>query len=95
MPLTWMPPPSTPTWQPVPLDEHEKDIGDYQIDALVTGGGAHVAYVQEFWYACYANALCAATGEWTRGGAFLDAVSAMQWAERMAGVHPAKPGDAR
>jgi hypothetical protein len=37
----------------------------------------------------------AATGNLERGGPYSDRVAAMLWAERVAGLHPAKPGDER
>ena len=55
----------------------------------------HIARIEDFGYAAYPSALNAATGNWERGGAYSNCVEAMLWAERVAGLHPAKPGDER
>jgi hypothetical protein len=74
----------TATWQPK----------NWHCDMLVAENGDAIAYVEDFGYAAYPMAINA-TGNWERGGAFCDRVAAMQWAERVAGLHPAKPGDER
>lgn len=78
-----------PTWQPS-LDEP-----GYQVDRLVDEAGDTIAMIEDFGYACYPSALNAVTGNKERGGAYRDRVSAMLWAERVAGLHPPKPEDER
>jgi hypothetical protein len=78
-----------PTWQPTPHNVA------YQDDLLMTDDGRCIARVEAFGYACYPCAISAATGNLERGGPYHDRVAAMQWAERVAGLHPAKPGDER
>jgi hypothetical protein len=80
---------TTPVWQPSP------DESDWQRDVLVDETGREIACLEDFGCAAYPIALSAATGKWQCGGPYQDRVAAMQWAERIAGVHPAKPGDAR
>jgi hypothetical protein len=78
-------------WQPMapPASGYE------QLDKLVDDSGHTVAFLEDFGYAAYPCALNAATGNWERGGAYRDRVEAMQWAERVAGLHPGKLGDER
>lgn len=66
-----------------------------ECDEYVTDDGQHIAAIEDFGYAAYPSAHNAATGNWERGGAYTDRVEAMLWAERVAGVHPLKPGDER
>ena len=79
-----------PSWQPNPYSTES-----WQCDELVDDDGGHIARVEDFGYACYPCARNAVTGNWERGGAYSDRVAAMLWAERVAGVHPIKPGDER
>lgn len=79
-----------PRWEPNP------NITEYQRDELTLPNGIHViARIEDFDYAAYPMALNATTGNWERGGAYTDRVEAMLWAERVAGLHPAKPEDER
>jgi hypothetical protein len=64
-----------------------------ECDEYVTDDGRHIARIEDFGYAAYPSALNAATGNWERYGACLDRVEGMLWAERVAGIHPLKPGD--
>jgi hypothetical protein len=77
------------TWQPNP---HHSD---YRDDLLMTDDGVCIARIEDFGYAAYPCAINAATGNLERGGPYNDRVAAMLWAERVAGVHPTKPGDER
>ncbi len=79
-----------PTWQPNPNTDDA-----WQCDMLVDEHGNAIAYLEDFDYAAYPCALNASTGNWERGGPHEDRVAAMQWAERVAGIHPAKQGDER
>jgi hypothetical protein len=74
-------------WEPNPHYE--------QCDEYVTDDGQHIARIEDFGYAAYPSALNAATGNWERHGATEDRVAGMLWAERVAGIHPVKPGDER
>jgi len=81
----------TPTWRPHPT------ITDYQFDILTTDEmlakkEAH-GWVEDFGHACYPTAINAVTGNRERGGAYMDRVAAMQWVERVAGLHPVRPDD--
>jgi hypothetical protein len=77
------------TWQPNPHNS------EYQDDLLIDEHENVIARLEEFGYAAYPMAFNAVTGNWERGGAFDDRVAAMQWAERVAGLHPPKAGDER
>jgi hypothetical protein len=77
------------TWQPNPHN------AEYPDDLLMDENDAVIARIEEFGYACYPMALNAATGNWERGGPHFDRVAAVMWAERVAGLHPGKPGDGR
>lgn len=80
----------TATWQPNPF------VTDYQDDHLVDDDGTHLARIEDFGMGvCYPSAINAATGNLERGGPHKDPVEAMQWCERVAGIHPVKPGDER
>lgn len=81
MPITWQPNPNT--------------TEDWHCDMLADENGVAWAYIEDFGYAAYPMAMNAATGNWERGAPHFDRVAAMQWAERVAGVHPGKPGDER
>ena len=69
--------------------------GYAECEEYVDHRGYHIAMVEEFSYGAYPTALNAATGNWERGGHFRSGVEAKLWAERVAGVHPVKPGDER
>lgn len=75
----------------VPNPSHSLYVDDF----LLTDGGVLVARVEDFGYAVYPCAVNSLTGRLERGGAFSDAVEARLWAERVAGIHPTKPGDER
>ena len=83
----------TPVWRPNP------NVNDYDSDVLADDEmherGVCVATIEDFGYACYPTALNAETGNVERGGPHQDRVAARQWAERVAGLHPTKPGDER
>lgn len=81
----------TATWQPNPssTNRHEQD------DFLIDDDGEVLARLEDFGYACYPCAVNCKTGNLERGGAYRDRVAAMLWAERVAGLHSAKPGDER
>jgi hypothetical protein len=79
----------TATWRPNP--HHD----DYQDDLLMTEDGRCIGRVEDFGYACYPSAINVATGNLERGGPYYDRVEAILWAERVAGLHPSKPGDER
>lgn len=83
-------PEAVPTWQPDP-----SSYEGYQVDNLVTPDGNIVARIEDFGYAAYPCAINATTKNLERGGAYSDRVEAILWAERVAGLHPAKPHDAR
>jgi hypothetical protein len=78
----------TATWQPNPYSPDE-------VEGLVDDDGSVIALVEDFGYACYPSAINASTGNRERGGAYYDRVEARLWCERVAGLHPAKPGDGR
>ena len=83
----------TPKWHAIAgHDEH------HQIDALLADEndpGSIIAMVEYFGHGChYPCAINAATGNLERGGP-MDGIAAVQWAERVAGLHPPKPGDER
>ena len=83
-----------PTWVArAGVDEH------HQIDVLLadeTNPESIIAMVEYFGNWChYPCAINAKTGNLERGGPMLDPVAAVQWAERVAGVHPPKSGDDR
>lgn len=79
-------------WQPNPLNP------DYTDDILVTDDGNVIARVERFYdedgpsYPCAVNVV---TQNLERGGAMTCHVEAKLWAERVAGLHPVKPGDER
>ncbi len=75
------------TWQP------NRAHAAYQDDLLVTDDGQCIGRIEDYGQACHPSAVNAATGRWERGGAYSDPVAAMAWAERVAGLHPTKPGD--
>jgi hypothetical protein len=66
-----------------------------QCEEYIDHHGLHVARIEDFGYAAYPSALNAATGNWERHGPTSDRVAGKLWAERVAGVHPPKPGDER
>jgi hypothetical protein len=76
------------TWQPNP---HHSEYPD----DLLTDGVSVIGRIEDFGYAAYPMAYNASTGNWERGGGYDDRVAAMQWAERVAGLHPPKAGDER
>jgi hypothetical protein len=57
--------------------------------------GVCIGRIEDMGYAAYPCAINAATGNLERGGPYSDRVAAMLWCERVAGVHPTKPGDER
>lgn len=82
-----------PTWQPNP---HTAHLASYESDdILIDEKGNCIGRVEDFGYACYPCAINAKTGNLERGGAYSDRVAAVLWAERVAGMHPDKPGDER
>ena len=66
-----------------------------ECEEYVDHRGHHMARVEDFGYAAYPSALNAATGNWERHGPTQDRVEGKLWAERVAGIHPVKPGDER
>ena len=68
---------------------------DYRVDDLVTDDGTILGRIEAFWYASYPCAINSVTGNLERGGAYRDEVEARLWVERVAGLHPSKPGDER
>jgi hypothetical protein len=86
-----MTPKQQPGWtaNPHTTKHHESD------DILIGSDGANLARVEDFGYACYPCAISAKTGNLERGGPMRDRVEAKLWAERVAGLHPNKPGDER
>lgn len=78
------------TWKPNP-----NSTDDWQCDELVDDNDYVAARIETFDTRHYPMALNAATGNWERGGCYLDAVAAILWAERVAGIHPMKPTDER
>lgn len=66
-----------------------------ECDEYVTDDGLHIARIEDFGYAAYPSAYNPKENRCERGGAYDDKVEAMLWAERVAGVHPLKPGDER
>ena len=78
------------TWQ---VNPHSTEV--WECEELVTEDGLHIARWENFAHGAYPSALNQATGNWERGGHFGDRVAAKLWAERVAGLHPAKPGDER
>lgn len=78
-----------PEWKP------ERDETGYQVDILVDDDGREIAMLEDFEYAAYPCAINCKTGNLERGGPHTDRVAAILWAERVAGVHPGKPGDER
>lgn len=74
-------------WMPHPEDPDCEEYIDHR--------GHHIAVIQDFGYAAYPAALNAATGNWERHGPTQDRVAGKLWAERVAGIHPVKPGDER
>lgn len=84
----------TPKWHAAAgKDEH------HQVDTLLADEnipGSIIAMVEYFGHGCYYPcAINAKTGNLERGGPMEDPVAAVQWAERVSGVHPPKPGDER
>ncbi len=75
-------------WTPV------KDEDGYRVDDLIVDGKT-IARIETFSYASYPCAINAKTGNLERGGGYRDEVEAKLWAERVSGLHPAKPGDKR
>jgi hypothetical protein len=70
-----------------------KSTEDWENEDYVADDGEHIAMVETFSYGSYPHARDPATGEWRRGGCFESVVEAKAWAERIAGVHPRKPGE--
>ncbi|MGJ5075479.1 hypothetical protein [Bradyrhizobium oligotrophicum] len=66
-----------------------------ECEEYVDDRGQHIAAVEDFGYACYPRAYNPKDQRWERGGAYQDRVEAKLWAERVAGIHPTKPGDER
>lgn len=82
----------TTTWQPNP---HTAGDDHYECDDLLMDGDRCIGRVEDFGYACYPMAVNVKTGNVERGGAYTDRVEAKLWVERVAGLHPPKPGDER
>ena len=84
---------TTPTWRPHPY------VTDYDYEILASDEDIAkdecVGWLEDFGYACYPSAINAVTGNRERGGAYTNRVNAKLWAERVAGLHPAKPTDER
>lgn len=81
------------TWQP---NKHTANVLGYvSDDLLMDESGDVIARLEDFGYAAYPCAINISTGQLERGGAYADRVAAMQWAERVAGLHPLKKGDKR
>lgn len=78
-----------PTWKAV-----RDEIG-YQVEDLVDENGNILARIEDFGYAAYPCAVNAVTGNLERNGPTYDRVAGKLWAERVAGLHPTKPGDER
>jgi hypothetical protein len=76
-------------WNVVSADDHGDEV------QILVHGGVTVAKLEDFGYAAYPCAINAATGNLERGGAYHDRIAAKAWAERVAGMHPAQPGDER
>jgi hypothetical protein len=85
-------------WKPVKLNDDEKGVfvegvcEFTECEDLVTESGEVIAFVIDYDYACYPHA-DPQSGEWKRGGSFSDRAAAFLWCERVAGLHPLKPGD--
>lgn len=71
--------------------------GGYKVTDLVEESGRIIARVEGFGYANYPCAINAKTGVKERGGAYHKAIKleAFAWAERVAGLYPVHPEDAR
>lgn len=80
------------SWQWLP---HPETSESWNCDLLYNHEGICVATLEDFGYACYPSAINVATGNLERGGPYSDRVGAMQWAERVAGMHPTLPNDKR
>ena len=74
-----------------------RDDPSWMVDDLVDEKGETIARTEQFYKSMptYPMALNSKTGNWERGGPFEDGVKARQWCERVAGLHPTKPGDER
>jgi hypothetical protein len=66
-----------------------------ECEEYVDERGYHIARIEDFGYAAYPSAHNAQTGNWERHGPTRDRVEGKLWAERVAGIHPVKPGDER
>lgn len=80
----------TAMWQINPYSRE-----NWHCEILVDDDGGVIGIFEDFGYATYPTALNAKTKNWERGGPHLDGVEAKAWAERVAGLHPTKPGDER
>ena len=74
-----------------------KAAGDGSYDCeMLEVDGVVLAMIEDFGMGCtYPTARNAKTGNLERGGPHKDGVEAKLWAERVAGLHPTKPGDER
>lgn len=68
---------------------------EWECEELIDDAGAAIATLEVFCGRNYPWAFDPAKKSWVRGGCFSDKASAALWAERVAGLHPTKPGDDR
>lgn len=69
---------------------------DWDCEALLNDAGEIIAYCEAFHGGEHVYPHAVATdGQWRRGGCFYNVSDAKGWAERVAGLHPMKEGDAR